>query len=351
MDVNFRSVEVRFKEPFVTHHGSRVRQRGMIVSAGFDDLVGYGECVESRLYGLSLSMHEQDMFRALPLLGDLNAPVYPPEIWSRLHELVGHNRFVLNALDQALWDLWARSQDKPLWKCLGLDPQSAISSSYTISLGSPASMVERLHAEPGWPIYKVKLGKEIDNVATVAELRRATRSRIIVDANCGWTPDECIRYGEGLKSLDVELIEQPLKPDDWSGMKNVHRLSSIPIFADEACLIEQDVRKCVGHYHGVNVKLMKCGGVTPALEMIRMAKSLGLQVMIGCMAGETSIGISVAAQLLPMIDYADLDSATLISNDPAKGVVIENGRCIYSALPGTGVVLVDEGDRVHRGEV
>ncbi len=139
-----------------------------------------------------------------------------------------------------------------------------------------------------------------------------------------------------LKALGVELIEQPLPPADWSGARRLHAESPLPIFADESCQTEADVERCAGHFHGINIKLQKCGGLTPARRMIDQARRLGLQVMVGCM-NESTVGISAAAQLLPLLDYADLDGAVLLARDVAAGVRIEQGRPVFPDTPGCGI--------------
>jgi L-alanine-DL-glutamate epimerase-like enolase superfamily enzyme len=162
-----------------------------------------------------------------------------------------------------------------------------------------------------------------------------------VDANGGWTAEQTIRFAPELAALGVEFIEQPLRADDWEGAKQVYEQSALPIIADESCIVESDVDKCAGYFHGINIKLTKCGGITPARRMIARARELGLRVMVGCMT-ESSVGISAIAQLLPLLDYADLDGSLLIVNDPATGVTFDNGRVIYASENGTGAHLVTD---------
>jgi L-Ala-D/L-Glu epimerase len=160
-----------------------------------------------------------------------------------------------------------------------------------------------------------------------------------VDANCAWTAEEAIRNSRGLKELGVEFIEQPLAADDWDGMRRVFAESALPVLADESCLIEEDVARCRGFFHGVNIKLSKCGGMTPARRMIAEARRLGLKVMIGCMT-ESTVGISAIAQFLPLLDYVDMDGAVLIAKDVASGVRLEKGRPVFPAENGNGVTLL-----------
>ncbi|MDG1871285.1 MAG: enolase C-terminal domain-like protein, partial [Flavobacterium sp.] len=142
-----------------------------------------------------------------------------------------------------------------------------------------------------------------------------------------------------LKDLGVEFIEQPLKADNWRGHKEVFNHAALPIMADESCIIETDITKCHGYFHGVNIKLMKCGGLTPAKRMLENAKHLGLKTMVGCMT-ESNVGISAIAHLLPLLDYVDMDGALLLKEDIADGITLDYGKVHYSSTIGTGVALL-----------
>jgi L-alanine-DL-glutamate epimerase-like enolase superfamily enzyme len=159
--------------------------------------------------------------------------------------------------------------------------------------------------------------------------------------NEGWTVQQTIPYSYELKDLNIEYIEQPLPASSQGDMPEVYKRSALPVFADESCHIPEDVTTCSTCFHGINIKLMKCGGLTPALEMISQARALGLKIMIGCMT-ETSVGISALGQLLPLVDYADMDGSLLISNDPASGVYLDQGRAIYPEDGGTGARLIQK---------
>jgi len=192
--------------------------------------------------------------------------------------------------------------------------------------------------EKPWPIYKIKLGTEED-VSIVRELRKHTKAIFRIDANCAWSAKETITNAPLLKDLGVEFLEQPLKANDWEGMELVMHKSVLPVIADESCILEGDVEKCGLHFSGINIKLTKCGGLTPALRMIKKAKEMGLKVMVGCMT-ESTVGISAIAQLLPQLDYVDMDGAMLLKEDIAKGVAISSdGKIIFSTLGGSGISL------------
>ena len=170
-------------------------------------------------------------------------------------------------------------------------------------------------------------------------LRQHTNSVFRVDANGAWNVEEAMNKIPLLKNLGVELVEQPLAKDDWDGMKVLYQNSSIPLFADESCVAEADIKKCKDFFHGINIKLTKCGGITPARRMIAEAKSLNLQVMLGCM-NESAVGTAAIAQLAPLVHYVDMDGTLLQTSSVAEGVEIHDGKYLYNNLPGLGIASV-----------
>ena len=196
-------------------------------------------------------------------------------------------------------------------------------------------MIAKLEEVPGWPIYKIKLGTERD-LEIIQALREHTEAVFRVDANCGWDPSEAAALSGEMARQGVEFIEQPLPPEAREAQAQLFRDSALPIIADENCVGEADVPLCVDHFHGINIKLCKCGGLTPARRMIAAARDHGLKVMVGCMT-ESSVGISAAAQLTPLIDYADLDGAVLLAQDAADGVQLHKGQLTFPNEPGLGI--------------
>jgi L-alanine-DL-glutamate epimerase-like enolase superfamily enzyme len=237
--------------------------------------------------------------------------------------------------------LWGKLNSQPVYKLWGLSTEKIPDSDYTIGIDAIETMVAKMNEFPGWPIYKIKLGTDRD-LEIVRELRKHTSAIFRVDANCGWTADQTIANSAELKQLGVEFIEQPLKADQWDDLARVGRESALPIIADESCIVESDVPRCAGVFQGINIKLVKCGGLTPARRMIAEARKLGLKVMVGCMT-ESTVGISAIAQLLPLLDYVDMDGAVLLAEDIATGVRLERGRCIYPQIAGHGVALLKPG--------
>jgi L-alanine-DL-glutamate epimerase-like enolase superfamily enzyme len=197
-------------------------------------------------------------------------------------------------------------------------------------------MVEKMKEKP-WPIYKIKLGTEED-IPIVTELRKYTDAIFRVDANSGWDVDEALQKIPVLKELGVEFVEQPLPKENWEGMKILKEQSVLPLLADESCVKESDVDRCAGHFHGINIKLTKCGGITPARRMIKRARELNLQVMVGSM-NESSIGTAAIAHLLPSIDHVDMDGPLLLAEDLATGIEFKEGKARLSGRPGLGIEI------------
>jgi L-alanine-DL-glutamate epimerase-like enolase superfamily enzyme len=328
---------------FTISRGSTSVYTALVVELEHDGVRGYGEAGESDYYGATVA----NMAGALAQVrGELetSGPVDPEVLWERWDPLLSQNRFAQCALDMAAWDLWGKLQGLPLWKLWGLRLDTCPVTDYTIGIDTIDTMVAKLEEFPGWPVYKIKLGTRED-LRIVEALRKHTPAVFRVDANCAWDVEETIRNAAALKDLGVEFIEQPLVPENRDGMRRVYRESALPVVADESCQVAADVPLAQGCFHGVNVKLVKCGGLTPARRMIAHAHELGLKVMVGCMT-ESTVGISAIAQLLPMLDWVDMDGALLLAEDPAQGVRIERGVVHHPAEPGCGVTLTAAGEAV-----
>ncbi|GAB4009582.1 dipeptide epimerase [Spirosoma migulaei] len=337
MQLFFHPVHLRLNHTFTIAHDSRDVQPTLIVELRDGAYRGFGEATATRYYGITI----EGMIAALEAIRDrieTHTLADPEQFWADMHPYLEQNPFALCALDQAAWDVWAKRQGKPLYQIWNLDPTNSPLTDYTIGLDTPARMVEKMQERP-WPLYKIKLGRPEEDISLVQALRQHTDAVFRVDANCGWSAADAITKSKLLRDLGVEFVEQPLPAADWAGAKLVYEQSALPIIADESCIVEADVDRCAGYFHGVNIKLTKCGGITPARRMIARARELGLQVMVGCMT-ESSVGISAIAQLLPLLDYADLDGAMLIANDPATGVTFDYGKVVYADENGTGTKLL-----------
>jgi L-alanine-DL-glutamate epimerase-like enolase superfamily enzyme len=336
MNLHVQGIDLPLKHRFTIAHQSREVQETLIVRLEEDGHFGLGESTTNPFYGITLDNMREALEKFKPILlgGKWNTPA---ELWELGKEVFQDNPFAQCALDQAAWDLYTKKMGKKLYEYLDLNPQRIPTTNFTIGIDTVEKMCSKLR-EVEWPIYKIKLGTDQD-LEIVRELRKNTDSIFRVDANCAWTVDQAISYSEELAILGVEFIEQPLAKDNLEGMKEVFAHSKLPLIADESCISEADVDKCQGHFHGINIKLVKAGGITPALRMIQKAKSLGMKTMVGCMT-ESSVGISAIAHIAPLLDYVDMDGAMLLAKDPAKGARIFPDKVLFPEGPGIGAELL-----------
>ena len=336
MKLVLREYNLKLKHTFTISRESIDFQPSLIVELQNEGFSGFGEATSNPYYKTTVPVMMQDLEKIRNIIESITNET-PEDFWAKIHPYLTHNMFALCALDMAYNDLYARQKGKKLYDLWNYTIEKNPLTDYTIGIASIEKMVEKMQELP-WPIYKIKLGTKED-IAIVTELRKHTNAIFRIDANCSWGVEETINNAVQLKKLGVEFLEQPLKADNWDGHKEVFKHSVLPIIADESCIIEEDVAKCHNHFHGVNVKLVKCGGLTPGRRMIQEAKKLGLKTMVGCMT-ESTVGISAIAQLLPQLDYVDMDGGLLLAEDIATGVTIDFGKISYSELNGTGVTLI-----------
>ena len=294
---------------------------------------GYGEAPAIAYYNIPVEKMIADLEQKKNFIEKF-AFTEPERYWHYLHHLLPQNNFLVCALDIAAWDMYAKLKQQKLYDVWKGNVQQNPVTDYTIGIDSIDNMVAKLKEKP-WPIYKIKVGTP-DDIGIVKALRANTDAVLRVDANAGWDLDTALKLIPQLKELGVEFVEQPLAKDNWEGMKILFQESPLPLYADEACVYEQDVVKCKDHFHGINIKLTKCSGITPARRMIKQARELGLGVMIGCM-NESTVGSAAVAHLLPFIDHVDMDGPLLLEEDVATGIDFDYGKIIYSNKPGLGI--------------
>lgn len=336
MKLTLYPFELKFRHTFTISRKSKDVQPLLVAELEQDGYSGLGETADNSYYNMTVPrlMAAIDQHRSFIENYHLTTPA---AFWQDMYPLLQDNMFALCALDIAAWDLYAKQQHQKLYEVWGLDITHNPLTDYTIGIDTVENMVRKLKEFP-WPIYKIKLGTKED-IAIITELRKHTDAVFRVDANCAWGVDETLRNAIALKALGVEFIEQPMPAADKEGMKQVYEQVVLPVMADESCIVEQDVAQCHGYFHGINIKLTKCGGITPALRMIAAAKRAGMKVMTGSM-NESTVGTSAVAHLLPLLDYVDMDGPLLLAEDTATGIKMENGRIIYAKGPGTGAVLL-----------
>ena len=336
MILSYSEYDLQLRNTFKTAHSERDIQRSIIVAISQDGITGYGEVTVNTYFEITREMILADLDKASLALQEYEIST-PEALHEYAKSIIGIHNFPLCAIDEAAYDWFGKRHNQATHIYLGSSGHSIPRTDFTIGIDTVEKMVEKMKDFP-WPIYKVKLGTT-DDLTIVKELRKHTDAIIRVDANCGWSATETIRNSGPLRDLGVEFIEQPLPPEDTEGMAKVFDGSKLPVIADESCQVEEDVAKCANLFHGINIKLTKCGGITPARRMIEHARSLDMQVMAGCMT-ESSVGISAVCQIAPFLDYIDADGSLLITNDPATGVTFDWGDIIYAEVPGNGVVLL-----------
>jgi L-alanine-DL-glutamate epimerase-like enolase superfamily enzyme len=331
--LSYYSYNLKFRHPFTISKGTKTHQPTLIVELEHFGIKGYGEAPAIAYYNIPVEKMIEDIERKKTFIEKF-AFTEPDRYWHYLHHLLPQNHFLVCALDIAAWDIYGKFHNKKLYELWKGDTTKNPITDYTIGIDSIDKMIAKLKEKP-WPIYKIKVGTA-DDIAIVKALRENTNSILRVDANAAWNVETALQIIPQLKELGVEFVEQPLAKDDWEGMKILYKESSLPLFADEACVYEADVEKCKAHFHGINIKLTKCSGITPALRMIKRARELDMKVMIGCM-NESTIGSAAIAHLLPFLDYVDMDGPLLLEEDVATGIQYDNGKILYSNQPGLGV--------------
>ncbi len=339
MKVSYRRYNLPFKYPFTISKGTKTHQPTLIVELEYFGTRGYGEAPAIAYYNIPVEKMIEDLERKKTFVEKFSFSD-PERYWHYLHHLFPQNPFLVCALDMAGWDLYGKLKRKQLHQIWNLDITKAPLTDYTIGIDTIEKMVAKMKEKP-WPIYKVKVGVEGD-IEMVEALRKNTDAILRVDANAGWTLEQALHKIPLLKALGVEMVEQPLAKDDWDGMKVLFEKSPLPLYADEACVAENDVEKCYQHFHGINIKLTKCSGITPARRMITKARELGMKVMIGCM-NESSVGTAAIAQLAPLLDMVDMDGPLLLNEDVASGVSFDFGKIIYTDKTGLGIEMIEHG--------
>lgn len=337
MKLTFFVRDLALKHTFTIAHQSRDIQDTVIVKLEDKGFYGLGETTTNPFYGMTqenICMSLEASRRVV----ETEPWETPEQLWEICKEIFVDNPFAQCALDMAAWDLYTKKRGKKLYEYLNLNPKAIPLTNFTIGIDSVDKMIAKMK-EVDWPLYKIKLGTDHD-LEIIRELRKHTDAPFRIDANCAWTAEQAIEYAVELKKLNVEFMEQPLGKDDLVGMKEVFKYSKLPVIADESCIVESDVKKCHGLFHGINVKLVKAGGITPGLRMIKEAKKLGMKTMVGCMT-ESSVGITAIAHIAPLLDYVDMDGAMLLKKDIARGVIITAESVIFPEGNGIGAELVD----------
>ncbi len=337
MRISWDQVEVHTKHPFRISRGVRTKDTVVWLRLELEGIEGWGEADPSPYYGETADTVDDALETLRPRLEAVEDPFDLEAIERDLRALLPGNGSAHAAVSAALYDWIGKSLGQPLWRLWGLDPATAPPSSFTIGIDEPEVMAEKVREATEYAILKVKVGTGDDEAMLRAVRDAAPEVVLRVDANAAWTPSEALEGIAMLRDFGVEFVEQPVPPDDRDGLASVHARSALPIIADESCLVASDIPGLADRVDGINIKLAKCGGPREALRMIHTARACGLKVMLGCML-ETTLGIAASAHLAPLVDYADLDGAELLKDDPFSGPHLEGGRIVLGDDPGLGVM-------------
>jgi L-Ala-D/L-Glu epimerase len=332
MDIEL--LQLRTKHPFIIARGGQSDYRTVWVKlTDADGHEGWGEAAPTKFYGETAD----SAVAALNFYGTAlpDDPLDLEGAERRWETMLRGNGAARSALSSALHDLAGKRLGVAVCRMWGLDPCKAPKSTFTIGLDTAERIRAKVLEADQYPVLKVKLGTDRD-VEVLRTIRDATDKEIRVDANCGWTVKGTIRMLPVLEEFGVTVLEQPLPPEDLDGLAAVTAQSDIPVIADESCVTAMDIPALVGKVDGINIKLAKCGSLREALRMIAIARAHGMMVMVGCMI-ESSLGITAAAHLTPLVDLVDLDGAALLENDPFVGAHIDGGQVTLPSGPGLGV--------------
>jgi L-alanine-DL-glutamate epimerase-like enolase superfamily enzyme len=332
MKLHWEPITLDLKTTFRVAHGASDQRYNVLVY--LDD--GVGEAAAVPYYGET----QQGIIDYLKSVPDLGAD--PFDIESVLAKRPAGSRAARSGIDEALHDLWGKKLGQPIYKLFGLSPHDLPLTSVTIGMDEPEIMAEQAR-ESGYPILKIKLGSEKDE-EIVASICRATSAKLRADVNAGWSRERALQMIPRLADYGLEFIEQPLAVDDVEGffwLKEKLRAQKVhvSIFADETAKMSHDVAKLAGAIDGVVVKTMKSEGIREALRMIHTARAHDMQIMLSCMV-ESSVGVTAAAHLAPLCDYADLDGPLLIKNDPYQGLRYDGAKFSLPNGPGLGLTRV-----------
>lgn len=333
MELTAQALDLTLNVPFRISRSVQHVAHNVLVRIEDDGLTGVGEAAPSGYYGEKCESVLMALSYFAEHLGD--DAMLIEDISSDLSRVMRGNASARAAIDMALYDLIGHRLGVPVYQLLGLNPERTPVTSFTIGLDTPAEMARKVRLAEQFPVLKIKLGMPND-LEIVRAIRDVTDARLRVDANAAWTPKQAIKTINALEAFDIEFVEQPVAAGDLEGLRLVREHTNLPIFADESCVTLEDVPRVAGLVDGINIKLMKCGGISQALRMIATARAHHLEVMLGCMI-ESSVSITAAAQISPLVDYADLDGALLVANDPFDGVGVERGKLVLPDRPGLGV--------------
>jgi len=330
LELNYKIRRLPLSYQFAVANSKKLYAENVFVELRYESDIGYGESAPSYFYHESPATIQRFFDQIKPVLNS-----DPNLIMGQLEKEFNGNYAAKAAINMALFDLVGKKASLPLYKFLEIKHEKPLRTSFTIGIDSLEVIEQKVTAAQNYPILKIKLGNEHD-YQVLEIIRKITNCPLRIDANEGWTKEEAVEKINWLATQNVEFVEQPLPANDIEDMKWVRERVNLPVFADESLTTGKDMDRLIGAFDGINIKLMKCGGITEALNMVKKARDLNLKTMIGCFI-ESSLAITAAAHIAPLFDYIDLDGALLLKTDPFQGVKINNGQFTLPELPGLGV--------------
>jgi L-alanine-DL-glutamate epimerase-like enolase superfamily enzyme len=328
-------VRLKLRHTWTTTMSSSEYRDTLYVRFIREGVTGHGE-------GAPIVRYQENVAGARQAVESVRDLVTAADPWEfeKLHKEIAHRlsgQYAAQAaLDIALMDWVGQKLGIPLYRYFGLDPNAAPITTFSIGIDTPEITRQKVREAESFPVLKIKVGLDTDE-ATIAAVRSVTRKPLRVDANEGWkNKEEAVRKINWLATQGVEFVEQPMPAQMLEETRWVHERVHLPLIADEASQHASDIPKLVGIFDGVNVKLDKSGGILEAYKMIQVARALGLRTMLGCMVS-SSVSVTAAAHLSPLVDYADLDGNLLIANDPFRGVRVKDGKLLLPDGPGLGL--------------
>jgi L-Ala-D/L-Glu epimerase len=334
LKLSYKPYTLELKHTFTLANSSRTTTPVMLTKIDFGGFTGYGEASMPPYLGESTETATK--FLSLVKLNQFTDPFRMEEILSYVDSIAPENKAAKASIDIALHDLAGKIARQPWYKLWGLSPENTPNTSFTIGIDTADVVRQKVMEASMFKILKIKLGRDNDK-EMVETIRSVTNVPLCADVNQGWTDrQKALDMIFWLNEKGVVFIEQPMPKENFESIAWLTERSPLPIIADEAVQRLADLKKMVGVYSGINIKLMKSTGMREAFKMAILAKALNLKVMVGCMT-ETSCAVSAAAQLSPLADWADLDGNLLISNDPFRGVQVVNGKITLIDKPGIGI--------------
>jgi L-alanine-DL-glutamate epimerase-like enolase superfamily enzyme len=338
MRVFLEKMNLKLKETWAISRGSVTEKDNILLKLKYKDFTGYGEASPSKKYDEEFSEVWNFILQAEPNLID------PSKIKETLNDLNSISQNLNSAkacIDMAMYDIMGKMANKPLFELLGVKPKYAPSCSKTVFIDTEENMLAHAMAYKNFSLLKIKFNSALD-VALIPKIYEKTKKPIIIDVNEGWNPDEALDKIKYLEKFDFVLfIEQPIEANHLDDLALLRSKTRMKIFLDEDIQSINDIKHKRELMHGINIKLMKCGGIYRAIEMITSARKFNLGLMLGCMI-ESSIGISAASHLMHLVDFVDLDSIEFIANDKFEGSYFNYGKLVLSGNSGLGVREIEK---------